>query len=57
MVAVAPPVFGGLIAAFGWPLAFTLCGVFPIAALPFGKRTRPSPICSKPVAQACASMG
>jgi MFS family permease len=35
MVAVAPPVFGGLIAAFGWPLAFAVCGVFPLAALPF----------------------
>jgi len=35
MVAVAPPVFGGLIAAAGFPLAFAVCGVFPIAALPF----------------------
>jgi MFS family permease len=35
MVAVAPPVFGGLITAFGWPFAFALCGVFPLVALPF----------------------
>jgi MFS family permease len=35
MVAVGPPVFGGLISTAGYPLAFVLCGLFPLAALPF----------------------
>lgn len=30
---VAPPVFGALIGALGYPLAFALCGLFPLAAL------------------------
>jgi MFS family permease len=32
--AVVPPVFGALIAAAGYPLAFALCAVFPLVALP-----------------------
>ena len=35
VVAVAPPVFGALITAAGYPLAFAVCGLFPLAALPF----------------------
>jgi nitrate/nitrite transporter NarK len=35
VVAVAPPVFGAVITAAGYPLAFAVCGLFPLAALPF----------------------
>jgi MFS family permease len=35
VVAAAPPVFGALITAAGYPLAFALCGFFPLVALPF----------------------
>jgi MFS family permease len=31
---VTPPVFGALITALGYPLAFTVCGVFPLLAVP-----------------------
>ena len=31
MAAGAPPVFGALIAATGYPLAFAVCGLFPLA--------------------------
>jgi MFS family permease len=31
---VAPPLFGGLIAAAGYPAAFLTCAVFPLIALP-----------------------
>jgi sugar phosphate permease len=31
---VAPPLFGALIGAAGYPLAFATCGLFPLAALP-----------------------
>ncbi len=31
---VAPPVFGGLIGIAGYPLAFAVCAVFPLLALP-----------------------
>ncbi len=34
VVAVAPPVFATLITASGFPLAFAVCGLFPLAALP-----------------------
>jgi MFS family permease len=34
-VAVGPPAFGALISATGYPLAFAVCGLFPLAALPF----------------------
>ncbi|HEU4362109.1 MAG TPA: MFS transporter [Mycobacterium sp.] len=30
---VAPPLFGALIGAAGYPLAFAVCGLFPLAAL------------------------
>lgn len=30
---MAPPLFGALIGAVGYPLAFALCGLFPLAAL------------------------
>ena len=35
VVAVGPPAFGVLITAAGFPLAFAVCGLFPVAALPF----------------------
>ncbi|MDT5012115.1 MAG: hypothetical protein QOH57_3732 [Mycobacterium sp.] len=31
---IAPPLFGGLIAVAGYPVAFALCAVFPLIALP-----------------------
>ncbi|MBV9351280.1 MAG: MFS transporter [Mycobacterium sp.] len=34
-VAIGPPVFGALITAAGYPLAFAVSGLFPLAALPF----------------------
>jgi MFS family permease len=34
MAAGAPPVFGQLIAATGYPLAFAVCGLFPLLAVP-----------------------
>jgi MFS family permease len=34
MAAGAPPVFGGLIAATGYPSAFAVCGLFPLLAVP-----------------------
>lgn len=33
--AAAPPLFGALITAVGYPLTFAVCGLFPLAALPF----------------------
>jgi sugar phosphate permease len=35
VVAVAPPIFGTMIGAAGYPLAFAVSGVFPLVALPF----------------------
>lgn len=32
--AVAPPAFGALITAAGYPLAFAVCALFPLAAIP-----------------------
>lgn len=32
---VGPPVFGELIDATGYPMAFAVCGLFPLVALPF----------------------
>jgi hypothetical protein len=34
VVAVAPPVFAELITVFGYPLAFAVSGLFPLAAVP-----------------------
>ncbi|MGA8331669.1 MAG: MFS transporter, partial [Mycobacterium sp.] len=34
VVAAAPPLFAVLIVSSGYPLAFTLCAVFPLLALP-----------------------
>ncbi|WP_435405787.1 MFS transporter [Mycolicibacterium parafortuitum] len=31
---VAPPLFGGLIAAVGYPVAFAVCALFPLLAIP-----------------------
>jgi MFS family permease len=31
---IAPPLFGGLITAAGYPAAFAVCAVFPLVALP-----------------------
>ncbi len=33
--AAAPPMFAALITATGYPLAFAVCGLFPLAAAPF----------------------
>jgi MFS family permease len=41
MVALGPPAFGALIAATGFPVAFAVCGLFPLAALPFVPVGRP----------------
>ncbi|MGK2879677.1 MAG: MFS transporter [Mycobacterium sp.] len=35
---VAPPVFGALIAAVGYPIAFMVCAAFPLAAIPLVPR-------------------
>jgi MFS family permease len=32
---VAPPLFGGLISIAGYPLAFAVCALFPVIAIPF----------------------
>ncbi|WP_237761618.1 MFS transporter [Mycobacterium kyorinense] len=34
MAAAAPPTFGALITAAGYPLAFAVCALFPLAAIP-----------------------
>jgi MFS family permease len=34
MALAGPPVFGALIVVGGYPLAFALCGLFPLAAAP-----------------------
>ncbi|HEV7583875.1 MAG TPA: hypothetical protein VGO77_26385 [Mycobacterium sp.] len=34
MVALGPPLFGGLISAAGFPVAFAVCALFPLTALP-----------------------
>ena len=31
---VAPPLFGGLIGVAGYPVAFAVCALFPIVAIP-----------------------
>lgn len=38
---VAPPLFGSLIGVAGYPLAFAVCAIFPLAALPFVPADRP----------------
>ncbi len=35
MVGIGPPVFGAVITAVGYPVAFGVCALFPLAALPF----------------------
>jgi hypothetical protein len=34
VVAAAPPLFAEVIVASGYPLAFAICAVFPLLALP-----------------------
>lgn len=34
MTLTGPPMFGAIIGAFGYPAAFALCGLFPLAAVP-----------------------
>ncbi len=34
MAAAAPPVFGALITAVGYPIAFAVCALFPLLAVP-----------------------
>jgi hypothetical protein len=31
---IVPPLFGGLIGVFGFPVAFAVCAVFPLLAIP-----------------------
>jgi hypothetical protein len=31
---VAPPLFGGLIGIAGYPVAFAVCALFPLIAMP-----------------------
>ncbi|HET9874516.1 MAG TPA: MFS transporter, partial [Mycobacterium sp.] len=40
---ISAPVFGALIAATGYPLAFAVCGLFPLAALPLVPSDAPTP--------------
>jgi len=42
---VAPPLLGGLIGAAGYPVAFAVCALFPLIALPL------VPVDADPVAQ------
>lgn len=35
MVAVGPPIFGELVTVSGYPLGFAVCGLLPLAAVPF----------------------
>ncbi len=42
VVAVGPPLFAELITASGFPLAFAVCGLFPLAALPLVPLRAPS---------------
>ncbi|HEX5255542.1 MAG TPA: MFS transporter [Mycobacterium sp.] len=52
IVAVAPPAFAEVIVAAGYPLAFAVCGLFPLAAMPLiplgdkpeRARNQPSPV-------------
>jgi MFS family permease len=34
MAGVAPPLFGGLIGIAGYPVAFAVCALFPVVAMP-----------------------
>jgi MFS family permease len=47
MVALGPPLFGGLIGAAGYPVAFAVCGIFPLAALPFIPVGRKVPVAAE----------
>ena len=38
MTLAGPPMFGAIIGTFGYPVAFALCGLFPLAAVPVGAR-------------------
>ena len=42
---IAPPLFGGLIGIAGYPVAFAVCAVFPVIAMPL------VPVDADPVAQ------
>ena len=45
VVAAAPPLFAVVIVASGYPLAFVVCAVFPLVALPLlPLRTRGAPL-------------
>ncbi|GAY16556.1 MFS transporter [Mycobacterium sp. shizuoka-1] len=39
---LTPPVFGALIGALGYPVAFAVCALFPVAALPLVPADQPS---------------
>lgn len=38
LVGVAPPLFGAVIGAAGYPLAFAICALFPVLAIPLVPR-------------------
>jgi MFS family permease len=42
---VAPPLFGGLIGVVGYPVAFAVCALFPVVAMPL------VPVAADPVAR------
>lgn len=42
MAALMPPLFGALISAVGYPIAFALCALFPCAAVPLVPTDRPA---------------
>jgi hypothetical protein len=43
MAAGGPPLFGALIMAAEYPAAWTICGLFPLAAAPLVPTRAPSP--------------
>ena len=45
---IAPPLFGALIAVAGYPVAFAVCALFPLVALPLVRRRRDCNSAAKP---------
>jgi hypothetical protein len=45
MTGLTPPVFGALIAAVGYPVAFAVCALFPILAIPLVPKDPRKPVC------------
>ena len=44
MTGLTPPLFGALIGAAGYPLAFAVCALFPVLAMPLVPRDEDAPI-------------